>query len=290
MPDYYVYLLVDHDPTGVLPDRVFYVGKGRGRRALDHLDEAMTAAATTTPDQQEAALATLDAALDDGLTDVDRTELHEKTRAILAVITAGRSVRVDRLRADLEESTALAIESSVIDVLGKQNLTNQIAGHDSQRMSLPVLRSLELASPVSFSREKAVVVPGGGIWGGGDSLSGLLNASAADRWENARHYWGVSSAAQECIRSLVEQDDPPILLSVATGSGPWRGIVLLVEAITDVHWEQHPSGREGWAFSRPGSDTAAVEAARAKFLGQRLSDFPVQPGVRYSPALRALIP
>ncbi len=83
---WYVYLYIDP-----IDKAVFYVGKGKENRVFDHL--------------------------------ADRSE-KEKTKRIEAIRSQGLEPEIDILADDLDEETSFRIESAVIDVIGKENLTN----------------------------------------------------------------------------------------------------------------------------------------------------------------------
>ena len=88
---YYVYAYVNP-----LDNRIFYVGKGKGRRVLHHLAE--------------------------------RAE-SEKIAAIKRIRAAGKQPRIEILAHGLRDAkTALQVEAAVIDALGMAFLTNQVRG------------------------------------------------------------------------------------------------------------------------------------------------------------------
>jgi uncharacterized protein len=105
---YYVYLYIDPEN-----DKVFYVGKGKGNRALSHLSD---------------------------------TSESEKVDKIKEIRKRGQEPRIEILLHGLEdEITALRIEAAVIDLLTKAKLTNQVRGWDSSivgRMALADLIAL----------------------------------------------------------------------------------------------------------------------------------------------------
>lgn len=93
---YYVYVYVD--PTD---DSVFYVGKGKGSRALSHLNA---------------------------------TERKKITRTISRIRRAGSEPRIDILAHGLpNERIAFAVEAAAIDLVDIRNLANQVRGHGGAR-------------------------------------------------------------------------------------------------------------------------------------------------------------
>lgn len=107
---WYVYLYIDP-----IDKAVFYVGKGKENRVFDHL--------------------------------ADRSE-KEKTKRIEAIRSQGLEPEIDILADDLDEETSFRIESAVIDVIGKENLTNIQHGHFKQRC--PIISSRRV-------REEAII-------------------------------------------------------------------------------------------------------------------------------------
>lgn len=109
---HYVYVYVNP-----LDDRVFYVGKGQGGRALAHLKPS------------------------------DR----EVQRVIREIREAGLEPRIDILAHSLPDAdTALKIEAAAIDLLGIGNLTNSVRGHGVRFGRMPLT---ELAA--HYQRRKA---------------------------------------------------------------------------------------------------------------------------------------
>ena len=121
---YYVYLY-SHPETG----EVFYVGKGKGNRVFHHLDE-----------QRESA----------------------KVNMIKEIRSQGMEPRIEILIHGLEdEATALRVESSIIDLMGIDNLTNKQSGFKSAtygRMTIDQLnaaydkRKTEITEPAVMIR------------------------------------------------------------------------------------------------------------------------------------------
>ncbi len=91
----YVYLLID--PRDKKDPKVFYIGKGSGKRPEDHLKEKLSEKAK-----------------------------HQKIKEIQ---DSGHKVKIEFLRTGLTAQEALDIEAAAIDLLGKDNLTNLQLGH-----------------------------------------------------------------------------------------------------------------------------------------------------------------
>jgi len=88
---YYVYLYVD--PRDAKP---FYVGKGKGNRLLAHLDD---------------------------------TNETDKVKRLVELRKLGLQPTIEILKYGLTEREAFLVESSAIDLLGVEQLTNRVKGH-----------------------------------------------------------------------------------------------------------------------------------------------------------------
>lgn len=278
--DFYVYLLVDHDPAQPAEDKIFYVGKGKDRRALQHWDDALNAANSKRDPNVETSIREALAGMDSVEEDAP-AELSAKITRIQDILAEGRKVRVDVLRAELAESTAYVVESAVIEAIGLRNLTNAMHGHTHQRMAVTVFEKLARADVVAVD-EPAIVVPVKGVRGSGDPITGLLSADHDLVWENARTSWSIGKRNVAKIKAMAAAGSPALLFAVDAGGGKRAGIALLVAEIADV--EPVPNSRL-WQFiaAGPGVRSAALSA---KYLGHRLHDLRAQPGLRYSPAFK----
>lgn len=257
--DFYVYLLVDHDPTGVLPDSIFYVGKGRNSRALQHVVAYVQALEQQDLYDARRLLLQAQHPEDSGEAAVDNQLENEKLRRISEARQTGREVRIDLLRAGLNSATAYAVESAAIDVLGLDSLANKVAGHQHFRApALAVGRMLD-AKPLTIE-DPVLQVTVAGVWGGA-SIAGL--ADATDReiiWENARQSWSIGVGRRRLIDRASTTDEPILLVAVSKGPTQlWGGIVLDVWELAGT---QPSSPRtctrkdgttyeiEGWEFVR----------------------------------------
>jgi len=117
---YYVYLLID--PRN---NKIFYVGKGKGNRINQHL------------------LGALD----------DKTNETEKIKTIREIQNSGLEVKHMVLRHELTEKEAFEVESAVIDVLGKEKLTNLVKGHNSGDKGIMNLEDIK----IKYEAEDALI-------------------------------------------------------------------------------------------------------------------------------------
>lgn len=120
---HYVYIYLDPRDNSV-----FYVGKGRGDRCLHHLNSK---------------------------------DENSKAQIIKSIRSAGLEPRIDILVHALpSEQVALQVEAAAIDLLGKQNLSNNVGGWNSRnfgRMELDEIISIYDARPVKIT-EKAILI------------------------------------------------------------------------------------------------------------------------------------
>lgn len=117
---YYVYLLID--PRN---GKIFYVGKGKGNRINQHLSGVLN----------------------------DETNETEKIKKIREIQNFGLDVEHIVLRHELIEKEAFEVESAVIDVLGKDNLTNLVKGHNSEDKGLMKLEDIK----IKYEAENTVI-------------------------------------------------------------------------------------------------------------------------------------
>ncbi len=115
---WYVYLYIDP-----LNKSVFYVGKGKENRVFDHL--------------------------------ADRSD-QEKAKIIEVIRSQGLEPDIDILADNLDEETSFRIESAVIDVIGKENLTNIQHGHYKQRC--PINNSWRVREEAIIKHNAIVII------------------------------------------------------------------------------------------------------------------------------------
>lgn len=108
---YYVYLLSDPRTK-----KVFYVGKGVGNRINHHLLGALE----------------------------EKTKETRKIKTIRDIQSVGLEVDLIILRHGLIEKEAFEVESSIIDYIGMENLTNIMLGHHSFGRGKKTLKNIEI--------------------------------------------------------------------------------------------------------------------------------------------------
>lgn len=116
MLEAYVYLYID--PRN---HQIFYIGKGRGNRAFQHLAD---------------------------------TSDKEKVAKIREIVSSGRTPAIEFLRYGLTDSQAEMIEAIAIDLMAQSGLTNEMRGRDSVefgRISAAELIAIHSAPPVRIT-------------------------------------------------------------------------------------------------------------------------------------------
>lgn len=116
---YYVYVLVD--PRN---KKVFYVGKGKGNRINQHLIGALE----------------------------NKTLESEKIKIIREIQKENLDVGLEIIRHELLEKEAFEVESSLIDFIGLNNLTNLQGGHHSNNKGKMTLDEIK----IKYEAEKVV--------------------------------------------------------------------------------------------------------------------------------------
>lgn len=246
MPDkYYVYLL--RDPRE--PDfhrSIFYIGKGTGTRALAHRADALLAAG-----------------IQDDASDADREVLRAKEDRLRDIHDAGLvetiDVLIDALNAPIAETAAFAVESALIEVLGRgqlTGLTNRVRGHRLRLRPGVALSMGHTAEAVELpAGVAAVIVPVNGVWGGLDYAGTLIEASDAEIWENSRRTWSrFSQERQRTVRNRAGTDNPVLLLALAKDpAGVQENLIVGVYALTAARESADPADREG-GFRAAGGD------------------------------------
>lgn len=108
---YYVYVLIDPRDN-----KIFYVGKGKGNRINQHLIGALD----------------------------ELTSETDKIKKIREIQSLGLEVGLDIIRHELSEKEAFEVESSIIDLLGLENLTNIQDGHHASERGRMTLGEIKI--------------------------------------------------------------------------------------------------------------------------------------------------
>jgi hypothetical protein len=151
---YYVYLLIDPRT-----DKPFYVGKGCGNRINQHLIGALKT----------------------------NTKEKNKIRTIRDIESSGLSVKLVVLRHGLTQKEAFEVESSMIDFIGKDHLTNIVSGHYAAERGLMNLDDIKIkyeAEPAVFS-DRVILININKLYDPNMSIEELLEAT--------RKHWKVSA-------------------------------------------------------------------------------------------------
>lgn len=209
--EYYIYLL--SDPR---TDKVFYVGKGHGNRINNHLLGALEG----------------------------KTKETSKIKIIRDIQSSNKEVGLTILRHGLTEKEAFEIESSVIDLLGIDNLTNLVQGLHSYDRGIMSLSDLK----IEYEAEDAVF----------DEPVMLINInklyrpkmSPKDIFEVTKGNWKVGSRAQDFKIVCAE----------------YRGIIR--EVFKSQGW--HKSKEEGRSYFE---GSVAPDNIRNKYIHKSISKY-----------------
>lgn len=168
---YYVYFLRDKRD-----DKIFYVGKGYGNRVFNHLECAL-----------------------------DFPNESDKIIKIKEILASGSEVEHFILRHGLTEEVALEIESSIIDLIGLDKVTNIVSGHNAFGFGLKSVDEIK----IQYEAEEVII----------DDPVILINInkkyqrnmSASDLYEATRSAWVVAlrrnkaKYALSCYKGIIRE-------------------------------------------------------------------------------------
>jgi uncharacterized protein len=206
---HYVYLLSDPD-TGT----IFYVGKGQGNRVFEHIYEA-----------------------------TGSTQAYEKLDAIRAIHQRGKEVRCLIHRHGLSEKEAFEVESSLIDFMSLNMLTNRVQGYHADRrgqMSVDEVIARYDAPAVTITDPVILII-----------INKLYHRGITDEalYESTRKSWRIAPY----------RHNPRYALAV------FRGIVR--QAYRIDRWYPSPDNPKRWEFD----GHIAVDAQR--YIGKSVAQY-----------------
>ena len=235
------YVYVYTDPRNGKP---FYVGQGRGERALAHLGE-----------REKSRL------MGDKAFPPIKVRDKEKQAIITAIYNAGKVPQIDILRYGLTEDKAHLVEAVVIDLIDKGNLTNKMSGKTGQNIGSGRTPPQELLVTLNA---KSVEV---------EHKSVLFNL-------NRDYTYGMSPDALYDVTHCCWRVDRQRANKAEYAMAIHKGIVRAVYRIKDNSWYPAPNrpGRSGFQGEE------AEESIRKKYVGNfvRLGKKGAQNPVRYA--------
>lgn len=220
---HYVYVLT-HPRTG----RPFYVGKGKGNRVFAHINASLK-----------------------------RSTANDKLSIIRKLRSKGRCVGHEILRHGLTSKEAFEVESTLIDFIGREALTNIVQGYKADargRMRVEEVIAKYSARPIRI-REPAVLIVVNQAYRRGMKPSELFDVTCGD--------WVVGS----------RRDTARYAFSV------YGGVVRAVYKI--IRWRRHRVSdrsvrrRDRWFFD--GTPASAL----SHYVGKDVSDYLNQNPIRY---------
>ncbi len=206
---HYVYLYLD-PRTG----EPFYVGKGKGNRCFAHLKD---------------------------------TSMTRKAERIAELKKLGLRPRIEILKHGLTAEEAFLVESTAIDLIGVQHLTNEVTGHggagDRSKAGVAEVQAELSATPVTI-RDPVILI----------TINKLYrpDLSLPDIYDATRSAWKINPTRHK----------PKYALSV------YRGIVRAAFAITA--W--HEAGTTLQVLERDGKQAHGPRSGRWEFVGTRADD------------------
>jgi len=250
---FHVYLLLDPLITAEhWQDRVFYVGKGSGPRALQH-------------------------ALEFGETDkVTRIEDIRAKGKSYEVLYATWTYGDGTTSMLMSEKEAFLTEATLIQALRPQ-LTNKASGHNLGFTTASSLQTLNNAKVAELSSDvNALLVCVKGVRGGTDVLNSFVSPDPESAWENAKGWWVFGRSIQQSLATLLAAHKPVVLIALAPSPQRHANIVTGVYQIDSFSVEPSPfekNGRPKVVFERKASDIedAVASATRKKLVGNTLS-------------------
>ena len=153
--NFYVYII--SDPSD---NEIFYVGKGRGKRVFSHLS-----------DQSD----------------------NPKTTKIKEIRAKGLEPKIEFLVHGVDDQTAKKIEAAIIDLIGKNKLTNKVRGYESSyfgRMDINQIRS-------KYESKRADITENVLLIKLTDSFS--YSMSPMDLYDYTRGIWIVAQRRRETV-------------------------------------------------------------------------------------------
>jgi len=220
---HYVYLLIDPRNTN-RNGGVFYVGKGCRERVLSQLKDK----------------------------DFEKKE-DKKNERINEIRKLGKEPRVDILRHGMTSDEAFEVESATIDFIGKENLTNQILGHDSADRGRMSLKELE----IKYKAKKA------------EFKDDLLLININKKFERKMSSDEIFEATKGNWKIKIENANKYKIVCAV-----FRGIIREVFAVDGWH-ESKEKGRRYF------KGKAANEKVRKRYQYKDVSDFQSQNPIRY---------
>ncbi|PZR53852.1 hypothetical protein DNL40_07030 [Xylanimonas oleitrophica] len=252
MPEsaYYVYLL--RDPRIADPrSSIFYVGKGKRQRALDHELNAWAVLA------------------DDVNASVKERTLH-KIRELGASVQI--TVLADADQGLLSEARAFDIEAGIIAALGMKGRGNEVDGHRIRAIDGTAFERIANATEQELDEKRRYIrVPVDGLWGGTDLTGTLISASDSAVWENSRQLWSKTARRRVDEIRAAGHDERVVLIALAPNPRDGRkplvvGLWELVDA-REQEGSTKESGQPGWEYVKSAVESDWLVSQRHRLLG-----------------------
>ena len=209
---YYVYILKDPRTS-----TIFYVGKGTGNRVFQHITGALIS-----------------------------SDINDKLNLIRDIHNDGFGVEHYILRHGLSQELSFEIESTCIDLLGLDNLTNEVKGHDSWERGMKTVDEVaqHYDAKVITITEPTIII----------NINRLYKRymTPQELYEATRSAWKVAAHRRNSTKYAI---------------AAYRGLVREVFEI-----ESWNSIGDRWEFN----GHVAMPSIRDKYLNQSLSNYIVR--------------
>lgn len=214
---YYVYCLID-PRTG----KPFYIGKGKGNRVFAHARDAL-----------------------------EQTDATDKLDAIRDIINSGHRVNYVIVRHGMNEETAFAVETALIDFAGRfeLGLTNVVLGHKSSAFGIMTTEEIQRkyqAEPLTSLGDGCVIIN--------------INRTYK-RAKGAKSYYDATKESW-----VINEKRIPSLKYVLSEFG---GFIVEVFEVDEAGWYKvkDPRGKVRWGFN----GKQAPEEVRNLYLNRKIS-------------------
>lgn len=265
--EHYVYLWVDplkvqeQDGKKMIQPGVFYVGKGKGKRSVEHKGKGERSV-EQQPKQKQ-----FEPDMSKQPTRVQkRIKEIESKGGVAELYYVGRNKKVDDDDVLMSEREAFMLEASLIWALRDQ-LVNKVDGHNFHIHSDTVMKIADKAEHAEVDTSiDSMMYYLKGLRGGTDAQGYFIDPTDEDGWENSRGWWPMADRKMKLINKLVDEGKP-VALIITTGHplGDNRRLVVDVYSVKSVRKEPRDDRKDPQAvFERHTPDEEPPEITKMR--------------------------